>query len=196
MNRVSRRLALTTLASATASIVGCAGYQLGDIKPSIYSAVDSLFVPTFENQTLEPRISTIVTDAVIKGLQTDGTYTIAKDAASSDAVLRGKIKEIRRQQLRAARTDTLKTTELSVYVIVEWSLHDPVTDMKLKYTVERDLNETNVDSDTNVRNRPGRVFGQTIQFIDGNFQTSERNAIPLAAINAAEQLVIQLTEGW
>jgi hypothetical protein len=196
MNRVSRRLALTTLASAAASVVGCAGYQLGDIKPSIYSEVDSLFIPTFENETLEPRISTIVTDSVIKGLQTDGTYSIARNAESSDAVLKGKIKEIRRQQLRAARTDTLRTTELSVYVIVEWSLHDPVTGAKLKYTVERDLNDTNVEATTNVRNRPGRVFGQTIQFIDGNFQTSERNAIPLAAQNAAEQLVIQLTEGW
>jgi len=196
MNRVTRRFALLSLGATMASFAGCAGYQIGDIKPSVYAEVDSLFVPTFENDTLEPRISALVTNSVIKGLQTDGTYAIAKDAASSDAILKGVIKRIDRQQLRAARTDTLRTTELSVTMVVEWSLEDPVTGAKLEYSQQRDLNDANIDADTNLRNRPGRVTGRTIQFIDGNFQLSERNAIPAAAENAAQQIIIQLSEGW
>ena len=174
---------------------GCAGYRLGSVKPSVYADINSIYVPTFENATLEPRIAVLTTNAVIKSLQADGTYQIAgKDNA--DAVLRGKITRIDRRQLRSSRKDTLQTREMLIFLIIEWSLHDPITDEKLAYRENRSIDDANRDSSTSLRIQPGRVVGQTQIFLDPNFQLSERNALPLAAIDAAKTLTAQLSEGW
>ncbi|MCB1062332.1 MAG: LptE family protein [Verrucomicrobiae bacterium] len=197
MNRAAVRfLALWSLSvAAFVSMTGCAGYQVGPVKPTAYQNIQRIHVPTFKNATLEPRSAAIVTNSVIKQLQQDGTYEITSKE-KADAVLVGKITRIDRRQLRAAQTDTLKTTEMSLYIVVEWSLVDPSTGAKLQYAEARDLDETNVEVIGNLRSRPGRVVGQTIQFLDPNFQLSERNAIPLAAEDAAKQLVGQLANGW
>ena len=56
---------------------GCAGYQLGDAKPSPYAEIEKIHVPPFKNLTLEPRLSSLVTNAVLQELQSDGTYQVA-----------------------------------------------------------------------------------------------------------------------
>ncbi|MCB1230455.1 MAG: hypothetical protein KDN19_09330 [Verrucomicrobiae bacterium] len=196
MNRAVRLLAFWSLcAAALAGMTGCAGYQMGSVKPTPYADIERIHVPTFENETLEPRSAAIVTNSVIKLLQEDGTYEITSKE-KADAILVGKISRIERRQLRAAELDTLKTTEMKLFIVVEWSLVDPTTGQKLGYASARDLDETNVESSSNLRQRPGRVVGQTIQFLDPNFQLSERNAIPLAAEDAAKQLAGQLCNGW
>ncbi|MFK5921661.1 MAG: LPS assembly lipoprotein LptE [Verrucomicrobiota bacterium] len=195
MKTVSRICLLAFLTTAAIFSNGCAGYKLGSVKPSIYNSIDKIYVPTFENATLEPRIAVLTTNAVIKSLQADGTYQIT-DQSNSDAVLRGKITRIERRQLRATRRDTLRTREMLIFMIVEWSLHDPVTGNKLDYRENRSIDEANRDSSTSLRIRPGRVIGQTQIFLDENFQLTERNALPLAAQDAAKVLTGQLTEGW
>ncbi len=190
-----KTIPLLAALTAVLTLSNCAGYQLGSVKPAAYKDVNRIFVPTFENQTLEPRVAALVTNSVIKRLQADGTFAVSTKA-SADAVLEGKIKRIDRRQLRAARNDTLKTTELLVYIVIEWSLRDPSTGEKIDYAASRNLDDTNRDSNSDLRNRPGRVIGRTIQFLDPNFQLSERNAIPLAAEDAANILVSQLAEGW
>lgn len=195
MKTVSR-ICLMALLTMTAILSnGCSGYQLGAVKPSVYSDIHKIHIPTFENATLEPRVAVLTTNAVIKSLQADGTYEIT-DKENADAVLRGKITRIVRRQLRSARRDTLKTREMLIYMIVEWSLHDPVTGDKLDYREAKDIDESNRDSSTSLRIRPGRVIGQTQIFLDPNFQLSERNALPLAAMDAAKVLTSQLSEGW
>lgn len=196
MNRVARSFALLSLSLlALVSFSGCAGYQLGPVKPSVYKDIERIHVPTFENMTLEPRVATIVTNAVIKELQKDGTYQVSTNA-SADAVLRGKIRRIERRQLRAAQNDTLRTTEMSLFIVIEWGLYDPATGEKLAYSEARLGDQTVRDTASRLRHRPGRVVGQTIQFVDPNFQLSERNAIPIAAEDGAQTLVSQLTDGW
>lgn len=196
MSRFVQQLSLWMLAGlATMMLAGCSGYQLGAVKPSVYQNINRIHIPTFENETLEPRSAVITTNAVIKRLQADGTYTIS-DRDSADAVLEGKITHIERRQLRAAEFDTLRTTELRFYMVVEWALLDPKTGEKLAYTETKDIDASNVDSTSNLRNRPGRVVGQTILFRDPNFELSERNALPLAAEDLAEELVSQIAHGW
>lgn len=195
MKTVSRICLLAFLTTAAIFSNGCAGYQLGSVKPSVYASINKIHVPTFENATLEPRVAVMTTNAVIKSLQADGTYQLT-DQESSDAVLRGKITRIERRQLRAARRDTLRTREMLIFMIVEWSLHDPVTGDKLDYREAKDIDEASRDGSTSLRIRPGRVIGQTQIFLDQNFQLSERNALPLAAQDAARVLTGQLTEGW
>ena len=195
MKTVSRICLLAFFTAAAIFTPGCAGYHLGSVKPSVYANIHKIHVPTFSNSTLEPRVAVLTTNAVIKSLQADGTYQIS-GIEDADAVLRGKITRIERRQLRAARKDTLKTREMLLFMIVEWSLHDPVTGAKLDYREAKSIDDANRESSTNLRVRPGRVIGRTQIFLDPNCQLSERNALPLAAADAAKALTGQLTEGW
>lgn len=196
MNKVTRSLLTLAICSfAAVAMSGCAGYKMGSVKPAAYSNIHKISVPTFENRTLEPRVSVFVSNAVIKQIQLDGTFEV-DTKENSDAELRGSISRIQRQQLRSARTDTFQSTELLSYLVIRWALHDPVTGEKFEYNQSRDVDDNNVDGTSGLRVRPGQNVGRTIVFLDPNFQTSERGALPVAAQKAAEQLVSQLTEGW
>src|SRR5829696_6241340 len=65
---------------------GCAGYQLGPVKPKLMADVRSIAVASFKNDTLEPRVEVMLANAVIKQIQQDGTYRVA-DEKSADAIL-------------------------------------------------------------------------------------------------------------
>ncbi len=195
MNRLISSLFLATVAAVMLS--GCAGYELGDVKPSVYAGINNLHVPIFKNDTLEPRLSSLVTNAVTKEIQADGTYRIS-NRRNSDAVLVGKITQIRKTQLRAARTDTLESQELRMQLYVEFHLEDPNTGEIIRSTIP----EAEGSKDKRVENDPailapqGRVIGTTIQFVDPSFQVGERNALSVAAQDAASKLVGQLANGW
>lgn len=181
---------------------GCAGYHLGEVKPSVYAGIDSLHVPPFKNLTLEPRLSSLVTNAVITELQADGTYKVATKS-NCDAVLVGTIREVRKRQLRAVRTDTLRSQELSLYLYVDFHLEDPGTGARIEGLVssaklrvsgsagDKDSDETDV-----IGARQGTVVGETIQFVDQTYQVGERNALAIAAEDVADKLVSQLANGW
>ncbi len=152
----------------------CAGYRLGSVKGAAMAHVDSIAVPTFANDTLEPRAQVLVTNEVIKHLQRDGTYRIADPKRGGDAILHGKILNIERRQLRASRTDVLRTREIEIMLTLEFSLEDA---------------ETGAELDRGV------VTGRTGVYLDPNFQLTERQAIQLAAEDAAESLASRLGEG-
>lgn len=195
MNRLTFSLFLATIAAVILS--GCAGYQLGDVKPSVYAGINNLNVPIFRNDTLEPRLSSLVTNAVIKEIQVDGTYRVS-NRGSSDAVLVGRITQIRKSQLRAARTDTLESQELRLQIYVEFHLEDPTTGEVIKSTIPdaESSNDKRVGDDPLVFAGQGRVVGTTIQFVDPSFQVGERNALSIAAQDAASKVVGQLAHGW
>ncbi len=177
-----------------AFFVGCAGYQLGAVKPSAYSGIERIFIPPFQNETLEPRISSLVTNAVLKQIQLDGTYKVArKDDA--DAILKGTIERITKYQLRGVRTDTIRSQELGLYLYIRWHLEDPITGKQIEVKNGCAPEEVKYGSDT-FRIVPGVVVGDTIQFVDPSYQVGERNAIAVAAEDAAKKLVDQLSEGW
>jgi len=176
---------------------GCAGYELGDVKPSVYAGIDNLHVPIFRNDTLEPRLSSIVTNAVIKEIQSDGTYRVS-NRGSADAVLVGRITQIQKAQLRAARTDTLESQELRLQLFIEFHLEDPVTGDVIRSTIPEveSSKDKRVEGDPAIFAPQGRVVGTTIQFVDPSFQVGERNALSVAAQDAATKLVGQLANGW
>lgn len=186
---------------------GCAGYQLGSVKPESYAGIDKLHVPPFKNLTLEPRLSSLVTNAVIQELQADGTFKVAS-RENCDAVLVGEIRRIQKQQLRAVRNDSLKSQELSIYLFIDFHLEDPNTGAKIGEMFERRIgdhsprpsddksDDKNADNDTMVRSYQGTVVGETIQFVDPSYQVGERNALSVAAEDLADKLVSQLANGW
>ena len=121
-------LGLTGLALFLSS---CAGYQMGSIKPTEYADIQTLYVPTFENETLEPRLAVMATNAVISQIQQDGSYKVA-GKNSADAVLKGKVRRIRRQQQRSANNNILRTSELQVELEINFYIEDLRTGEKIK----------------------------------------------------------------
>ena len=192
---------LVIAAGLTAQLfTGCAGYQLGEVKPGVYKDIEKLHVPPFKNLTLEPRFSSLLTNAVLAELQSDGTYEVSS-RANADAVLVGEIRQIEKRQLRAVRTDTLRSRELSLYLIVDFHLEDPQTGARIGERVARGDIEVPTDDkvgseEETIGARQGRVVGETIQFVDPSFQVGERNALSFAAEDLADKLVSQLANGW
>ena len=196
MNRIP--FLLLFLAGAVAILSGCAGYQLGEVKPSALAGIDRLHVPPFKNSTLEPRLSSLVTNAVLKEIQADGTYEVA-NRQSCDAVLVGEIVKINKSQLRSVRNDTLQSQELSVYLYIEYHLEDPATGERIVSTATESKYGSSDDKAAEgdvYLSRQGAVVGRTIQFVGRSFQVGERSAFSVAAQDAASKLVSQIADGW
>jgi hypothetical protein len=199
---------LSFVALAGLFLSGCAGYQLGEVKPGTYKGIEKIHVPPFKNLTLEPRLSSLVTNAVLVEMQADGTYQVAT-RENCDAVLVGTIKEIRKRQLRAVRTDTLRSRELSLYLYVDFHLEDPVTGARIGKRGDDENGDGSEDmvvveepvdgkagEETVYGARQGLVIGETIQFVDASYQVGERSAFSVVAEDAADKLVSQLANGW
>jgi hypothetical protein len=167
------RWLLPVLALTTLVLPGCAGYQLGGSKPQRLAHVAKLHVPTFVNETLEPRMAVLVTNAVIKQIQASGAYEIV-GPDEADAVLKGRIYDVDRSQWRAVRTNTLRTNELQVRLRTDFKIVDG----------------------TGTSVHTGRVEGLSYVVLDPNFQTSERQAQSEAAERMAATLVNQISDGW
>ncbi len=154
-------------------VQGCAGYHLGPAKPAYLRDVHTIAVPMFGNTTLLPRVEALITTTIIKQFQQDGTYRIA-NADTADAVLKGEVVAISRTPARSLRGNVLSTTEFFLTVTVKYSLRG------------RDGKSLS----------DGSASGGTTFFIGSDVNTDERQALPLAAEEAARNLVGQLSEGW
>ncbi len=181
-------------------VTGCAGYQLGPAKPGYLQSIRRIAVPTFRNDTLEPRLEALITGTVVKQFQQDGTYEIASPnegggstvayassssdgdrtkitaiATGADAVLEGTIERVVRTPARSVRGNVLLTREFTLTVGLRYRLVERATGKILDV---------------------GQAQGQTNFFISGDPTQEQRQAVPLAAERAAVRLVSQLTEGF
>ena len=168
-----KKLAFLLAPLALSLLTNCAGYQLGASKPAKMANVTKLAVPTFKNDTLEPRLEVLATNALIKKLQMDGAYKIVP-ADEADAVLNATITTIQRSQFRAVRSNTLRTSELLMR-------------LNIRYTV----NDT---AGTELMN--GIAQGASNIVLDPNVQLTERQALADAAERLSITLASQISEGW
>jgi len=190
-------LRLTGIAAALGVFLasGCAGYRLGDAKPTAFQEIEKIHVPTFENDTLEPRMAVLLTNAVISQLQQDGTYQVTT-ADQADATLVGRVSQIRRFQQRSTQREVLQSRELVEVLEVDFHLQDAATGRTISQVNPFGIDANDRDSVTGQRTQSGRASGQSSVFLDQNLELSERQALALAAQDAARQIVSQLTEGW
>ena len=135
--------------------------------------ITKLYVPTFENLTLEPRLQALVTDAVIKQIQATGTYKIV-DEDHADATLKGKVSTLDRNQWRSVTTNTLETKELMMRLKIEYRVVGPA----------------------GVTLRAGKAQGNSYVVLNPNWQTSERQILSEAAERLAVTLSDELANGW
>jgi hypothetical protein len=167
------RWLLPLLSVLSLVLPSCAGYQIGSAKPTHLQNVTKLYVPTFVNETLEPRMAVLVTDAVIKQIQLGGSYQIVPQD-QADATLEAKIYDVDRSQWRAVRTNTLRTRELLVRLKLDYKIVDP----------------------NGAKLHTGRAQGESYVVLDPNFQTSERQAFSEAAERMAANLADEISNGW
>lgn len=154
---------------------GCAGYHVGPSKPHFMEGIQSIAVPTFRNETLIPRIEVLVADTVIRQIQEDGTYKVASSPETADAVLEAEIMQVGRRPVATVINDVQATQEFDMTLVIHYKV------------VRKATGEVVDDKNTT---------GTTSFFVSGDVNQDEIQAIPLAAQNAAVNMVTELGEGW
>ena len=175
-----RVIAALLLSLIMAALSGCAGYHVGPSKPAFMSDVRNIAVPAFKNLTLEPRMEVIFANTLAKQIQQDGTYKITQEE-EADVILQGTVLRIDRTPARGLRTNFFQTTEFNLILTLEIKLTDR-RNGKILATRNITGNTTFFVSSGNPRT--------------GDVNKDERQAIPLAADDAAVRIVSFLADGW
>lgn len=159
---------------------GCAGYKLGPVQPKFMAGIHKIAIPTFRNDTLEPRVEVALATACIKQFQHDGTYQIV-DEKNADAILEGTLDSIQRRPARSVRGNVLLTKEYTLDVRCRFKLTNKSTGLV--------IDERTVNGATS-------FYATGSDSVSQDVNQDERQAIPLAAEDMAVQLVSQYSEGW
>jgi hypothetical protein len=135
-----------------------------------------IYVPTAQNETDETDLPGIMTNAILQELDRDGTYRHARKD-ESDAILEVTIKKVARSPIRQSTEQFLTTLQFQLLVTVQYRLYN------MKDKKDAFPNST--------------VIGTTTFFVQGDQTESQRQAYPLAAVNAAQSIVSSLANsGW
>jgi len=169
-NILSTSLLLATLIVFTS----CAGYRLGNIPSAEMKGVKTIYVPVIKNDSYEPSLQIVTTNAVIRQLETDGTYMSSRQDRA-DASLEVTITNVEKTPKRVQRDNVVATQEYSVTVTATFTLTNHSTGKKV------------VSSSAS---------GSTDFFLFSDVQEGERQALPLAIDKLAYNIVKQVTEGW
>jgi hypothetical protein len=159
---------------ALVCLTGCAGYHVGNVKPSYLRDIKTIAVLNFKNTTFHPRVETLVANTIIKQFQQDGTFQITTPD-KADAILDGVVSGISRGPARSVRGNVLATTEFNLGLTVGYTLRG---------------------RDGKPVAGPASISGGTSFFVGTDVTTDERQALPLAAEDLAQRLVSQISEGW
>lgn len=157
------------------AFAGCAGYRLGNIQGAEMKDVKTIHVPMVKNLSYEPNLNNMVTSAIIRRIENDGTFSSSR-SGDADALLEVVVTEVKRVSLRRSRADVQVTEE---YELI----------MEAKATL------TNLRSGTRIFTERV-VTGRTTYYVQNDQQESERQSLPLAANNLAYNLVKLATDGW
>ncbi|MEK0450864.1 MAG: hypothetical protein RL088_3132 [Verrucomicrobiota bacterium] len=161
-------------------LCGCAGYTVGPIKPTPMKSVRRIAVRNWKNDTLEPRVESMIATMIIKQIQQDGTFEVT-DEARADAVLDGTLLSIDRRPVRSLRGNILQTREYQLTLRGRYSVTEKATG--------KILDQRNLIGVTSFF-----VTGQNLLAADSN--QDERQALPYAIEEMATRLTSTISEGW
>jgi hypothetical protein len=167
-------------ACLTLLLAGCAGYHVGGLKPSALRDVRSVSVTNFQNKTLEPRMEVLFANALIKQLQIEGTYPVTREE-QADAVITGTLERIDRSPARGLRSDFFQSTEFDLNVLLTVKVTERTSG---KVLLSRQIKGSS------------SFFVSSTSPVTGDVNKDERQAIPMAAEDAAQKLVSYLADGW
>ncbi len=153
----------------------CGGYRLGNVPRADMEGVQTIYVPVVLNETYEPGLQVMTTNAIISRLERDGTYKSSR-VAKADATLQVTITDFTRQTLRSSRDDFRVTQQYRYNLTAKFTL-------------------TNHRTGTIIFNER-TILGETDFFIQDDPQEGERQALPLTADKLADRIVSLISEGW
>jgi hypothetical protein len=154
----------------------CAGYQLGNVPYEELKGIKKIYVPVVHNETFEPGIQVMVTNAMIRKFDQDGTYKTGR-ARESDATLEVKIVDLERRTLQRARQNELLSEQYNITLTAEVTFLNHLTGQKFMDKAE--------------------FIGRTDYYLSPNrMQEGERQSLVLAAQDLADNIVREITEGW
>ena len=158
-------------------LCSCASYKMGSTpKAEGLTDVRVLYIPTVQNETDETGVPGIVTNALLQQIDRDGTFRHARKD-ESDASLEITVKKIERVSIRQSTEQFLTSLQFQLILTLEYRLYN----MKEKKEIIP----------------PTQVKGTTTFFVQGDQTESQRQALPPAAINAAQNLVTAISNrGW
>ena len=158
-------------------IGACANYKMGSTpKGGGLQDVRVLYVPTVINETDETAVPGPVTNAILQQIDRDGTFRHARKD-ESDAILEVTVRKIERSPIQQSVEQYLTTLQYQLTLTLEYRVYS----MKDKKEV---ISKTSVS-------------GYTTFFVQGDQTESQRQALPLAAESAAQNLVTALANrGW
>jgi len=153
-------------------LAGCAGYHLGPANTAV-AGEKSIEVLPFNNQTLQPRLGSALTQALREQLQTDGTYHLAT-RDPGDIVVTGVITRYSREGLSFLSADVSTPQDYRVDVTAHITAR------------ERGTGKVLLDKDVN---------GDTLVHVGTDLADAERQALSLLAQDLAQSITELLTEG-
>ncbi len=167
-----RWLLLSLCAVFPLGLAGCAGYSLG---PSNGTAAgdQSIQIRPFVNQTMQPRLTDVVTQQVRKQVQRDGTFTLATHD-DGDLVVSGTLIKYQRNELSFSSRDILT-----------------VQDFRVQLTAQ--VTVTDRSSGKIILDRP--ISGITLVRVGSDLVSAERQAMPILAADLARNIVDALADG-
>lgn len=160
----------------TLLFTSCAGYQLGNVPYEELKGIKKIYVPVVHNESFEPGLQVMVTNAIIRKFDQDGTYQTGR-AREADATLEVKITDLKRNTLQRARQNELLSEQYRITLVAEVTFLNHLTGQKFMDKAE--------------------FTGETDYFLSPNrMQEGERQSLALAAQDLADNIVRELAEGW
>jgi len=158
-------------------LCSCANYKLGSTpKGEGMTDLRVLYIPTVQNETDETAIPLIVTNTLLQEIDRDGTFRHAR-MEESDATLEITVKKIERVSIRQSTEQFLTSLQFQLILTLEYRLYN----RKEKKEIIP----------------PTPIKGTTTFFVQGDQTESQRQALPIAALNAAQNLVTAISNrGW
>lgn len=152
--------------------LGCAGYQVGNLVDSGLQGVKTIFVHPPKNLTTEPGLGVALGHALMHRIEEDGRFKLAC-LSDADAFLEVVIRENYRTPLRSIRESINRTAQY----------------------------QSRLKADVVLKNRsdvlllPRRLIeGESVFFVQNDFQESERQGQEDAIGKLADQIVSYLVE--
>jgi hypothetical protein len=157
------------------ALSGCAGYRVGNTSGRDLQGVRSVYVPVVKNTSLEPDLQMTVTNEIIRRFNNDGTLEVSQNA-NADSELDVTITNVQHTAVRSSTTDILITAQYQLTI--------QATATYVNRRLGRKIFENY------------QVSGMTTYFTQSDIQEGERQALPLAAQDLANNTVKLITEGW
>jgi hypothetical protein len=167
------RLAVLIAAGLALITAGCAGYRMGSTNGA-EAGTRTIRVAYFENQTLEPRLSEAIANAMRKQFQLDGTYRLVTGSEEADVLVTGKLTRLVRAPVTFDPRDTYTTRDEEMVLFANVLAVDRLTNAKL---LDRE------------------VIGRLTVRILPNETAAEHQAIPQLAGDFASKAVPMIVDG-